>query len=135
MTQDQHSELSLRSAAEYLSSRLTLKPNPVELENAADLILDLIEQVQALETQLAGAEGGWQAADRLKEQYGTLRAAVDDLISHYRAEPDHEYRVRFWESFDQLREIGAYPANGPLREHGRGLLADLEAHNQERERP
>ena len=50
--QNQHSErepvITLRSAAEHLSSRLTLEPNPVELENAADLLLDLVEQLEVL---------------------------------------------------------------------------------------
>lgn len=61
-----HSErepvITLRSAAEHLSSRLTLNPNPVELENAADLLLHFATRLDALEEQLEAAQKVVEAA-------------------------------------------------------------------------
>ncbi len=59
MASKPHSErepvITLRSAAEHLSSRLTLEPNPVELENAADLLLHFAKRMDDLEEQLEAA--------------------------------------------------------------------------------
>lgn len=72
------------------------------------------ERVRAERDSAREANALFEADRRsAQEQYGTLRAAVDDLISHYRAEPDHEYRIRFWQSFDRLREIDSNPAKRP----------------------
>jgi uncharacterized coiled-coil DUF342 family protein len=90
-----HSErepvITLRSAAEHLSSRLTLNPNPVELENAADLLLhfatrvdELIEQVETLRQlndRVIAERDSWEReCNGLSEQLESAQRALWHLV-------------------------------------------------------
>ena len=99
-----HSErgpvITLRSAAEHLSSRLTLEPNPVELENAADLLLYLVEQ---LETLRRHDEAATQDAVTFRKRMVQLEEAIrhelgvthgDDTIRRLRAALDAPYPAK-----------------------------------------
>lgn len=92
-------------------------------------IANLEEQVQALETQLAGAEGGWEAANRLKEQVETLQVNEKDWSDQARrhCERINELQEQLEAHEAMLRRVLRYLNGSRYLVGADGLAEDVEA--------
>lgn len=112
ITQEERDRIA-RDLAEQRRKESTphISPEPAALVELAIAVGQWLGAESAPVDVICAQERVVEWAQSLGEQYGTLAAAVDDLLSNYRETVDDHYRPKFWQSFDALRELrGSNPA-------------------------